>query len=186
MARGANTLDIRRLSDNALRIGAILKQKQQRADLRGTSATGQSALSTGGTSGMSADVARRNRGSVSVSPAWSPTRPRGACRRPIRTALLQLLALLGALLIAGCATQPGSSLIDDLSKADLGEKHPQKVKQAGGPEGGRATFETYPGDDQFREKPTLERIREEGRTAGSRAHRATATSSTSTTPASPR
>jgi general secretion pathway protein D len=93
-------------------------------------------------------------GSVSVSPAWPPTEQHGVCRRQIGAALSQLLTLLvGTLLIAGCATQPGSSLLVELSKADLSEKHPQKVKQAGGPKEARGV-ETYPGDDQFREKPT--------------------------------
>jgi general secretion pathway protein D len=54
---------------------------------------------------------------------------------------------------AGCARPPSPSLIDELRSADLGEKHPQAVKQ--GSEGAKDAarrFETYPGDDKLREQ----------------------------------
>jgi general secretion pathway protein D len=61
-----------------------------------------------------------------------------------------------AVLVAGgCASTPNSSLIDELRVADLSEKHPQKLKQSGDASSKDAArpFETFPGDDQFREQP---------------------------------
>jgi general secretion pathway protein D len=66
-----------------------------------------------------------------------------------------------ALLMAGCAQQLNSdlidkvntsTLIDKVSTADLSEKHPQPVKQASNQDAkDRAPrpFENYPGNDQF-------------------------------------
>jgi general secretion pathway protein D len=66
---------------------------------------------------------------------------------------------LWVLAAGGCATPPSSSLIDDLRSADLGERHPQTVKQRSGTgaKDGARPFETYPGDDQFREQPVVKR-----------------------------
>jgi general secretion pathway protein D len=56
-------------------------------------------------------------------------------------------------MVAGCAKAPSPSLIDELRTADLGEKRPQAVKQGGdGTKDGARKFETYPGDDQFRDQ----------------------------------
>jgi general secretion pathway protein D len=67
------------------------------------------------------------------------------------------VALFGIVLwlamAAGCALPPSTSLIDELRSADLGEKRPQAVKQGseGAKDAGRK-FETYPGDDEFRDQ----------------------------------
>jgi len=60
---------------------------------------------------------------------------------------------LSLAMAAGCARPPGPGLIDELRSADLREKRPQAVKQSGAEskDAGRR-FETYPGDDQFREQ----------------------------------
>ena len=64
--------------------------------------------------------------------------------------------LLGVALVlaaAGCVKPPTPELIDELRTADLREKRPQAVKQAGDDTKDTARkFETYPGDDQFREQ----------------------------------
>ena len=67
------------------------------------------------------------------------------------------MALLGMALwlpmAAGCVKPPGPGLIDELRSADLGEKHAQSVKQgAGGAKDTARKFESYPGDDQFRDQ----------------------------------
>jgi general secretion pathway protein D len=62
---------------------------------------------------------------------------------------------LSLAMIGGCADLNGPSLIDDLRSADLGEKQPRAVKQgAGGEKDAARKFETYPGDDQFRDQTT--------------------------------
>ena len=54
---------------------------------------------------------------------------------------------------AGCVKPPGPGLIDELREADLREKRPQAVKQGGdSAKDAPRRFETYPGDDQFREQ----------------------------------
>ena len=56
-------------------------------------------------------------------------------------------------LVAGCAKPLGPDLIDELRDADLREKRPQVVKQAGDSAKDAARrFEAYPGDDQFRQQ----------------------------------
>jgi len=44
--------------------------------------------------------------------------------------LLFHVALAAAVLAAGCSQQPNTSLIDQISNADLSAKRPQPVKQA--------------------------------------------------------
>jgi general secretion pathway protein D len=67
------------------------------------------------------------------------------------------VALLGMALclamVAGCAKPLGPGLIDELRDADLREKQPQAVKQGrDSTKDAARRFETYPGDDQFREQ----------------------------------
>jgi general secretion pathway protein D len=64
--------------------------------------------------------------------------------------------LLWALAAAGCMTAPSPSLIDDLRNADLSAKQPQTIKQSTRSKSEARPFETYPGDDQFREHPATE------------------------------
>jgi general secretion pathway protein D len=67
------------------------------------------------------------------------------------------------LAMAGCASTPSTSLIDELRKADLGEKHPQRVKQgSGAAKTGVRPFETFPGDDGFREQPVTPAAKKKG------------------------
>lgn len=78
-----------------------------------------------------------------ASPAWgNRARSGGVC---------SLLVL--ALALSACAS-PGSSLIDELRTADLGEKRPQKVKQSSADKDAGRKFETYHGDDRFSDQLT--------------------------------
>jgi general secretion pathway protein D len=61
--------------------------------------------------------------------------------------------LLVLVVLAGCAANPGTSLIDELRTADLSAKEPQAVKQSGAPKAAPRPFETYPGEDRLRERP---------------------------------
>ena len=62
-------------------------------------------------------------------------------------------ALLWALAASGCS-QPNPGLIDELRTADLSEKHPRPSKRNADTKQLGRQFETYPGDDQFREQLT--------------------------------
>ena len=66
------------------------------------------------------------------------------------------MALAAALLAAGCSQQSNTSLIDQVSNADLSAKRPQPVKQANSEpnQQPRRQSETYPGDDSFGEQLT--------------------------------
>ena len=66
------------------------------------------------------------------------------------------MALAAALLAAGCSQQPNTSLIDQVSNADLSAKRPQPVKQANSDpaQQPKRQSETYPGDDSFGEQLT--------------------------------
>ena len=105
-------------------------------------------LPTGSTTGSASGVsAVWPGGNVQTAPASA----QDARRAAVRAALLGI-ALLAAM-AAGCVRPPSPSLIDELRSADLGEKHPQRVKQ--GSEGAKdesRRFETYPGDDKLREQ----------------------------------
>jgi general secretion pathway protein D len=68
-----------------------------------------------------------------------------------------LVMALSLTMAGGCADlngpRGGPSLIDELRSADLGEKRPRAVKQGGDSDkDGSRKFETYPGDDQFRDQ----------------------------------
>jgi general secretion pathway protein D len=70
---------------------------------------------------------------------------------------------LWMLAMAGCASAPNTSLIDELRTADLGEKHPQRVKQGtGAAKTGVRPFESFPGDDGFREQPLTPAAKKKG------------------------
>jgi len=66
------------------------------------------------------------------------------------------VALAAAVLAAGCSQQPNTSLIDQVSNADLSAKRPQPVKQANSDpaQQPKRQSETYPGDDSFGEQLT--------------------------------
>lgn len=65
-----------------------------------------------------------------------------------------VVVLLWALLVSGCSASLSPSLIDELRTADLSAKYPQPLKENSGPgskQQPERQFETYPGDDSFRE-----------------------------------
>ncbi len=77
----------------------------------------------------------------------------GHCARGLAPYLALLCVTLWLLAVGGCASAPGPALIDELRNADLRERHPQPVKQgADRTQDGARKFETYPGDDRFREE----------------------------------
>lgn len=62
-------------------------------------------------------------------------------------------AFLWALAASGCS-QPNPGLIDELRTADLSEKQPRPIKRNADTKQSGRQFESYPGDDQFREHLT--------------------------------
>ena len=66
------------------------------------------------------------------------------------------VALAAAVLAAGCSQQSNTSLIDQVSNADLSAQRPQPVKQANSDpaQQPKRQPETYPGDDSFGEQLT--------------------------------
>jgi general secretion pathway protein D len=89
---------------------------------------------------------------VLASPAWG-YRTADVWRGRAAWVAFACIALW-VLVAGGCASTPTTSLIDELRTADLSEKQPQKLKQSSNAtaKDGARPFETFPGDDQFREQ----------------------------------